>query len=211
MNNKHSSIDKLSNYFAKFPGIGPRSARRMTLFALKKGAVFINDMANNLNEVASKIIVCDNCGNIDEISPCGICNDERRSQSTICVIEDVSDLWAMERSGIYKGIYHILGGVISMLNGVGPQDLSVDKLISRIQDNNNVEEVIIATNATVDGKTTSHYVSQRLKHLGVTISEIAHGVPIGGELDYLDEGTLSAAFKERRHLVNQSDSNKIFS
>jgi recombination protein RecR len=154
-------------------------------------------MANALMDVAEKIHVCEICNNLDTISPCTICRDEKRDKTTICVVEEVSDLWALDRAHGFKGLYHILGGTLSALDGIRPEDLNINGLISRIN-GGGIKEVILATNATVDGQTTAHYITDRLKSTGVTITAIAHGVPVGGELDYLDDGTINAAMRARK-------------
>ena len=184
---------------SKIPGLGPRSARRGVLSLIKNPEKLMLPLANALIEVSSNIKLCSICGNIDSDSICGICKDEKRDKATICVVEDISDLWALERSATYSGYYHVLGGVLSPLDGIGPDDLMLDSLLARAEVEN-VAEVILATSATVDGKTTAHYITERLVNCDVNVTALAHGIPVGGELDYLDDGTLSAAIKARREI-----------
>ncbi|GHF11985.1 recombination protein RecR [Kordiimonas sediminis] len=191
-----SEIDTLIQLLAKLPGLGPRSARRSALQLLKKRDSVMVPLANALHDVADSIEICSECGNLDTVNPCHICGDIRRDQTTICVVEDVADLWALDRSETYRGIYQVLGGTLSALDGVGPDDLNVEKLISRATQED-VTEVILALNATVDGQTTSHYLAERLEDAGVKVTALAHGLPVGGELDYLDDGTLAAALRSR--------------
>ena len=189
-------IDQLVQTFSRLPGLGPRSARRVVLFLIKRRESLMLPMADSLRRVAESIHPCSVCGNIDARSPCGICEDVRRDPSVICVVEDVSDLWAMERTAVFSGQYHVLGGTLSALDGRGPEDLNIASLIDRAA-SNLVKEIILATSATVDGQTTAHYVNERLSGCEVTVSRLAHGVPVGGELDYLDDGTISAALRAR--------------
>jgi recombination protein RecR len=197
MTSHNPEIDTLVHLLSKLPGLGPRSARRAVLFLIKKRVAIMTPLASAINKVADNILVCDTCGNLDTQTPCAICTDPKRDQTTLCVVEDVADLWALDRTQGYKGLYHILGGVLSALDGVRPEDLSIDNLIMRAQ-NGIVKEVILATNATVDGQTTAHYITDKLQDKGVSITAIAHGVPVGGELDYLDDGTLTAALRARK-------------
>lgn len=198
MTQQHSAdIDRLIQLLAKLPGLGPRSARRAALHMIKKKDAVMRPLAEALETVAGRIRVCTTCGNIDTEDPCHVCADPRRDDSLICVIEEVADLWALDRSELFKGRYHVLGGTLSALDGVGPEDLNIAALVERARDPA-VKEIILATNATVDGQTTAHYITDRLADAGVTVTALAHGVPVGGELDYLDEGTLSAALKQRR-------------
>ena len=190
-------IERLIQLLAKLPGLGPRSARRAALHLVKKKESVLAPLALAMGEAADKVRICSVCGNIDTVDPCSICADPRRDGSTIIVIEDVADLWAMERAGVLNAKYHVLGGTLSPLDGVGPDDLTIDKLVTRVSAGG-VAEVILAMNATVDGETTAHFITDRLARSGVKISRLAHGVPVGGELDYLDEGTLAAAIKSRR-------------
>jgi recombination protein RecR len=190
-------IERLIQLLAKLPGLGPRSARRAALTLLKKREGLLDPLASAMAEAALAIKQCDTCGNLDTQNPCTICRDVRRDQAIICVVEDVADLWALERAGVFKGRYHVLGGALSALDGVTPERLNLPTLLTRIRAGG-VAEVILAMNATVEGQTTAHYLMDALEPLGVKITRLAHGVPVGGELDYLDEGTLSAAFKARR-------------
>ncbi len=190
-------IDRLIQILARLPGLGPRSARRAVLHLIKKRDSLMAPLAAAITDVAEKVHVCENCGNLDTSEPCAICADRRRNRAIICVVEEVADLWALERAGSFSGLYHVLGGVLSALDGVTPEDLNIAGLIERARDGE-VSEVILATNATVDGQTTAHYITERLKDTGVEVTALAHGVPVGGELDYLDDGTLTAALKARR-------------
>ncbi|HBT41414.1 MAG TPA: recombination protein RecR [Rhodospirillaceae bacterium] len=196
-----SDIDRLITLLAKLPGLGPRSARRAVLYLMKRSDSLMEPMARALDAAAANIKTCAICGNLDTRDPCEICTDDRRDAAQICVVEDVADLWALERTAGFKGHYHVLGGTLSALDGVTPEDLRIPGLCSRIQAGG-VKEVILATNATVDGQTTAHYIADRVAGLGkdVVVSGLAHGVPVGGELDYLDDGTLTAAMKARRPL-----------
>jgi recombination protein RecR len=191
-----SEIERLIQLLAKLPGLGPRSARRAALALLKKRDTLLEPLVGSLREAADAILTCEICGNLDTKSPCAICSDPRRDPHILCVVEDVADLWALERAGVFRGQYHVLGGALSALDGVTPDRLNVAKLLERVKQG--VDEVILAMNATVEGQTTAHYLMDLLGNLKVT--RLAHGVPVGGELDYLDEGTLSAAFKARRAL-----------
>ncbi|HEX6958434.1 MAG TPA: recombination mediator RecR [Ferrovibrio sp.] len=192
-------IERLIQLLARLPGLGPRSARRAALHLLKKKDALLNPLAATLRDVGESVHACSVCGNLDTHDPCAICSDPRRDAGLLCVVESVADLWALERAGVFRGRYHVLGGTLSALDGVGPADLNVDSLISRAQAGG-LREVIIATNATVEGQTTAHYITDRLAPSGVQITRLAHGVPVGGELDYLDDGTLGAALKARRPL-----------
>jgi recombination protein RecR len=191
-----SEIERLIQLLAKLPGLGPRSARRAALALLKKRDTLLEPLADSLREAANAILTCENCGNLDTASPCAICSDTRRDSHILCVVQDVADLWALERAGVFRGRYHVLGGALSALDGVTPERLNVAQLLERVK--HGVDEVILAMNATVEGQTTAHYLMDLLGEMKVT--RLAHGVPVGGELDYLDEGTLSAAFKARRAL-----------
>ena len=191
-------IDRLIQLLAKLPGLGPRSARRAALHLLKKREALMTPLAQAINQAAEAIRTCSICGNLDTNDPCVVCSDTRRDATLICVVEDVADLWALERGRVFAGGYHVLGGTLSALDGIGPEDLNIASLMRRAR-NGAVREVILATNATVDGQTTAHYLADRLAGIeGVKVSRLAHGVPVGGELDYLDEGTLAAALKARR-------------
>jgi recombination protein RecR len=194
-----SEIDRLIQLLAKLPGLGPRSARRATLFMLKRRETVLEPLARALDDAAAAVGVCSVCGNLDAKDPCGICDDVRRDPSVICVVEDVADLWALERSGSFRGRYHVLGGTLSAIDGVGPDDLNIPRLIERAR-SPDVGEVIIALSFTVDGQTTAHYILDRLAHCSVRITGIAHGVPLGGELHYLDDATLATALSARRSL-----------
>jgi recombination protein RecR len=192
-----SDIDLLVELLAKLPGLGPRSARRAALFLLKRRESLMEPLSRALLETARRIRPCSICGNLDTSDPCALCRDARRERDVVCVVEEVADLWAIERSGAFKGRYHVLGGTLSALEGVGPDDLRIPALVARVQEGG-VREVLLALNATVEGQTTAHYIADRLAGTGVQISRLAHGVPVGGELDYLDEGTLSAAISARQ-------------
>lgn len=189
-------IERLIQLLAKVPGLGPRSARRAALHLIKKKEQLLSPLAAAMGEAVDKVRVCSTCGNVDTADPCMVCTDPRRDGATIIVVEDVSDLWALERSTAMNARYHVLGGTLSPLDGVGPDDLSIGKLVDRVAAGG-VAEVILAVNATVEGQTTAHYVTDRLAGLGVRVTRLAHGVPVGGELDYLDEGTIAAALKSR--------------
>lgn len=192
-----SDIERLIQLLAKLPGLGPRSARRAALYLIRRRDQLMEPLAQALAEAAANIRTCTTCGNIDTADPCGICTDPRRDASLICIVEEVADLWALERTAAFRGRYHVLGGVLSALDGVGPDDLNIAGLVRHASEQQ-VKEMIIATGATVDGQTTAHYLAERLKGLDVTVSRLAHGVPVGGELDYLDDGTITAALKDRR-------------
>ena len=192
-------IERLINLLAKLPGLGPRSARRAVLAMMRRRETLLMPLAKAINEAAAAVRTCKRCGNIDGQNPCSICVDTRRDASIICVVEDVADLWALERTHAFRGCYHVLGGTLSALDGIRPEDLNIPKLIGRAADSN-VKEVILALSATVDGQTTAHFMAEKLGDLGISVSGLAHGIPVGGELDYLDDGTLSAALKARRSL-----------
>ena len=190
-------IETLIEMMAKLPGLGPRSARRAVLHLIKKRALQMAPLADALKQVALTARECLNCGNIGTTDLCDICTAERRATGEICVVEDVADLWAMERSGSFKGRYHVLGGTLSALDAIGPEDLRIPRLVARVA-SERVTEVILALNATVDGQTTAHYIAEQLEATGVALTSLAQGVPIGGELDYLDDGTISAALRARK-------------
>jgi len=190
-------IDRLVQLLAKLPGLGPRSARRAVLQLLKRRESLLQPLAAALADAGERVQACSTCGNLDTIDPCAICADERRDGTQLCVVEDVADLWALERTASYKGKYHVLGGTLSALDGVGPDDLNIPALIARAAENPGTE-VILATSATVDGQTTAHYIADRLREHGAKVSGLAHGVPVGGELDFLDDGTIAAALRDRR-------------
>ncbi|MCA8908975.1 MAG: recombination protein RecR [Rhodospirillaceae bacterium] len=192
-----SEIDEMIRLLARLPGLGPRSARRAALHLMRRHDTLLVPLAEAMTRAADTITTCSLCNTLDTTDPCAICADTRRDRSTICVVEQVADQWALERSGSYHGLYHVLGGTLSALDGVGPDDLAISSLVNRARAEE-VSEVILALNATVDGQTTAHYVADRLTHAGVTISRLAHGLPVGGELDYLDDGTLAAALRARR-------------
>jgi len=192
-----NEIDRLIQLLSKLPGLGPRSARRVALHLIKNRESLLKPLGLAMESAAEKIQTCSNCGNLDAANPCSICSNIKRDRSIICVVEEVADLWALERSATYSGSYHVLGGVLSPLDGIGPDDLMLDGLMARAEVES-VTEVILATSATVDGKTTAHYITERLVNCDVNVTALAHGIPVGGELDYLDDGTLSAAMKERR-------------
>jgi recombination protein RecR len=188
-------IEQLIQLMARLPGLGPRSARRAVLHLVKKKEALMVPLSAALGRAVEAVRVCAVCGNIDTRSPCGICADPRRAESgLLIVVEDVADLWALERAGVGAVRYHVLGGVLSPLDGIGPDDLSIDALVGRAPD---YREIVLAVNATVEGQTTAHYVTDRLQGTGIRVTRLAHGVPVGGELDYLDEGTLSQAMKAR--------------
>src|SRR3977135_1282207 len=189
-------IERLIQLLARLPGLGPRSARRAALFLIKKRELIMAPLAAALATALDKVQICCVCGSIDTQNPCTVCTDPRRDPSILVVVGDVADLWALERAHAVNGRYHVLGGTLSPLDGIGPQDLSIDALITRVHDAA-VLEVILALNATVDGQTTAHYITDLLHGTNVKVSRLAHGVPVGGELDYLDEGTLSAAIRQR--------------
>src|SRR5919202_3238370 len=187
----NSDIEKLIQLLARLPGLGPRSALRAALHLVKRREALMQPLAAAMTAAAERIRRCSTCGNIDTTDPCAICADPRRDPSVICVVEDVSDLWAIERTASFGGRYHVLGGTLSALDGIGPEDLHIAGLLERTQ--SGVKEVILALNATVEGQTTAHYIMDRLAGTGVEVTRLAHGVPVGGELDYLDDGTLTAA------------------
>jgi recombination protein RecR len=189
-------IERLIQLLARLPGLGPRSARRAALFLIKKREQIMAPLASALQVALDKIQICKVCGNIDTQNPCAVCSDPRRDASILIVVTDVADLWALERAHALNARYHVLGGTLSPLDGVGPQDLAIDSLISRVE-REAVAEVVLALNATVDGQTTAHYITDLLHESKAKVTRLAHGVPVGGELDYLDEGTLSAALRQR--------------
>jgi recombination protein RecR len=190
-------LETLIQLLARLPGLGPRSARRAVLHLVKRREALLLPLIEALQAASDTIRTCSVCGNVDSQDPCAICSDTRRDASSICVVEDVADLWAIERSGAFKGKYHVLGGVLSALDGIGPEDLNIAKLVARAR-SADVREIILATNATVEGQTTGHYITDRLSGISASITRLAHGVPVGGELDYLDDGTLTAALRARR-------------
>ena len=193
-----TEIERLIALLARLPGLGHRSARKAALTLLKRRSDLLEPLAAALAEAAKKIVACRNCGNIDSVDPCTICQDARRDQTLIVVVEEIGDLWALERAGVVGGLYHVLGGQLSPLDGIGPERLNIARLIERVQAP--VTEVLLALNATVEGQTTAHYLTEQLRGRGASVTRLAQGVPIGGELDDLDEGTLAAAVKSRRTL-----------
>jgi recombination protein RecR len=193
-----TEIERLVALLARLPGLGHRSARKAALALLKRRADLLQPLAAALTDAAEKIVECPNCGNIDTVSPCTICQDPRRDTSLIVVVEEIGDLWALERAGVVNALYHVLGGHLSPLDGIGPDQLNVARLVERAAPP--VKEVLLALNATVEGQSTAHYLTEQLQGHGVAVTRLAQGVPVGGELDYLDEGTLSAAIKSRRPL-----------
>ena len=192
-------IERLVQLLGRLPGLGFRSARKAALALLKRRSELLVPLAAALNDAASKLVDCPQCGTIDSVSPCTICQDPRRDRSMIVVVEDIADLWALERAGVVNALYHVLGGHLSPLDGIGPERLNIGQLVERAGDPS-VKEVLLALNATVEGQSTAHYVTEQLENTGVTVSRVAQGVPVGGELDYLDEGTLAAAIKARRRV-----------
>ena len=192
-------LDQLIKRLSRLPGLGPRSARRAALHLLKHKKEMMLPLAQEMAEVAHSVKDCVECGNLDLTDKCHICLDHKRDESRLCVIEDVADLWAMERAGVFSGRYHVLGGTLSALEGRGPSDLGIDRLLARIS-SSQIEEVILATSATVDGQTTAHYIAERLADHQVSITRLAHGLPVGGELNFLDEGTLAQAMRARSKL-----------
>ncbi len=192
-------IERLIALLARLPGLGPRSARKAALHLVKRREELMQPLARALAEVAERILVCSVCHNIDTTDPCSICADPKRDRSLLIVVEDVGDLWALERAGVARAHYHVLGGHISPLDGVGPEDLAIASLLGRVK-GGEVGEVLLALNATVEGQATVHYLLEQLAGSGVKVSRLAHGVPVGGELDYLDEGTLGAAIRTRQTL-----------
>ncbi len=189
-------IERLIQLLAKVPGLGPRSARRAALHLIKKKEQLLAPLALAMGEAVDKVRVCSTCGNVDTCDPCMICTDPRRDDATIIVVEDVADLWALERATAINARYHVLGGTLSPLDGIRPEDLNIASLVSRVADGG-VTEIILAVNATVEGQTTAHYITDQLEGMAVKITRLAHGVPVGGELDYLDDGTLAAALRSR--------------
>lgn len=192
-------IEQLIKIMAKFPSLGTRSARRIVLHLLKKRDILIPQLVQSLQDVYENIKVCEVCGNYDTVTPCSICSSTSRDGHLLCVVQDISDLWALERGGLYKGKYHILGGVLSAIEGITPEDLNIDKLLDRI-DKEEISEIILALPATVDGQITVHYISSQLKDKNIKISTLAQGIPVGGELNYMDDGTIKLALDMRKEL-----------
>jgi recombination protein RecR len=190
-------IETLAQALARLPGLGPRSARRAVLWLVKRRETALAELVAALAEVRERLVECAICGNVDTQDPCSVCADPRRDPRSLCVVEDVADLWALDRARLFTGRYHVLGGRLSALDGVGPEDLSIGNLIARV-DEGGIDEVVLAMNATLEGQTTAHYIAERLGAFPVRITQLAHGLPVGGELDYLDEGTLAQALRARR-------------
>jgi recombination protein RecR len=190
-------IEALTQALARLPGLGPRSARRAVLHLLKKREAALGPLLAALEAVDQKLATCSTCGNVDTNDPCAVCADPRRDQRSLCVVEDVADLWALERSRLFPGRYHVLGGRLSALDGVRPEDLAIAKLVGRVEAGG-IDEVVLAMNATLEGQTTAHYIAERIERFPVRLTQLAHGLPVGGELDYLDEGTLAQAMRARR-------------
>ncbi|AGH48325.1 MULTISPECIES: recombination mediator RecR [Sphingomonadales] len=190
-------IEALTQALARLPGLGPRSARRAVLHLIKKREVTLAPLLRALEQVNDRLATCGTCGNVDTTDPCAICADPRRDARLLCVVEEVADLWALERSRLFPGRFHVLGGRLSALEGVRPEDLAIDRLVSRIAAGG-VDEVVLAMNATLEGQTTAHYIADRLENYPIRLTQLAHGLPVGGELDYLDEGTLAQALRARR-------------
>jgi recombination protein RecR len=190
-------IELLAQSLARLPGLGPRSARRAVLHLLKRRETALIPLLRALESVTGNLATCDSCGNVDTTNPCGICDDPRRDVRMLCVVEDVSDLWALERSRLFPGKFHVLGGRLSALEGIRPEDLNIARLFSRIAAGG-IDEIILAMNATLEGQTTAHYIAERLESTPIRITQLAHGLPVGGELDYLDDGTLAQALRARR-------------
>ena len=189
-------IERLIQLLSKLPGLGPRSARRAALHLIRKREELLAPLSDAMQVARERILTCTTCGNVDTSDPCTVCCDTRRDPATLVVVETVADLWALERAGAIRARYHVLGGTLSPLDGVGPKDINIERLVTRVAEGS-VREIILAVNATVDGQTTAHYITDLLSHLDVKITRLAHGVPVGGELDYLDEGTISMAIKTR--------------
>lgn len=190
-------IEILAAALSRLPGLGPRSARRAVLWLVKRRDTALGELVRAMEQVREKLVECATCGNVDTQDPCGICADPRRDERQLCVVEDVSDLWALDRARLFPGKYHVLGGKLSALDGVRPEDLAIDTLLGRVE-TGGVDEVVLAMNATLEGQTTAHYIAERLEDFPVRITQLAHGLPVGGELDYLDEGTLAQALRARR-------------
>lgn len=193
-------IEHLAAVLARLPGLGPRSARRAVLWLVKHRSTALDQVLDALSTVRDKLVECDSCGNVDTQNPCTICADPKRDARAICVVEDVADLWALDRARLFTGTFHVLGGRLSALEGIRPEDLAIDSLLGRVAAGG-VDEVVLAMNATLEGQTTAHYIAERLEQFPVRITQLAHGLPVGGELDYLDEGTLAQALRARRPLT----------
>ena len=195
-----TEIDKLINEISKLPGLGRKSAQRIALYLLKNKEKNLFPLMQIMKDTNHKIVNCEICGSIDTISPCSICQNTKRDQQMICVIEDMSDLWTFERTGFYRGMYHVLGGTLSAINGIGVEELSINKLTQRIE-KQNIKEVILALSTTMEGQTTSHVIADKLEPLQIEVSRLAQGIPIGGAVHYLDENTLSTAFQSRKKII----------
>ena len=193
-----NEIERVIQLLSRLPGLGPRSARRAALYMINRRESLMQPLAQALKDAGEAIKICGTCGNLDTTDPCAVCGNPARDGTVLCVVEQVADLWALERTASFKGRYHVLGGVLSAIDGVGPEDLNISTLVERCS--GEVKEVILATNLTVEGQTTAHYIIERLEPTGVAVTRLAHGVPVGGEVDYLDDGTLSAALQARRAL-----------
>jgi recombination protein RecR len=192
-------IDALTQALSRLPGLGPRSARRAVLHLLKRREAALEPLLHALEAVSERLSTCHICGNVDTVDPCAICTDPRRDARALCVVEDVADLWALDKARLFPGRFHVLGGRLSALDGVRPEDLAIDSLIGRVAAGG-VDEVVLAMNATLEGQTTAHYIAERLESFPVRLTQLAHGLPVGGELDYMDEGTLAQALRARRPL-----------
>lgn len=190
-------IETLTSALSRLPGLGPRSARRAVLWLIKRRETSLVQLLDALAAVRGTLVECDVCGNVDTSNPCGICADPRRDSRSICVVEEVADLWALDRARLFTGKYHVLGGRLSALEGIRPEDLAIDRLLARVEEGE-IDEVVLAMNATLEGQTTAHYIAERLEGHPVRVTQLAHGLPVGGELDYLDEGTLAQAIRARR-------------
>lgn len=193
------AIDALTAALARLPGLGPRSARRAVLHLIKQRETALAPLITALQAVARDLVNCGTCGNVDTVDPCAVCRDPRRDPASLCVVEEVADLWALDGKRLFAGRFHVLGGRLSALDGVGPEQLAIDSLVARVA-GGGISEVVLAMNATLEGQTTMHYVAERLAPLGVAVMQLAHGLPVGGELDYLDEGTLALALRARRRI-----------
>ncbi len=190
-------IETLTAALSRLPGLGPRSARRAVLWLIKRRDAALPQLLDALGAVHERLLECNTCGNVDTTDPCGICTDPRRDQRALCVVEDVADLWALDRARLFTGRYHVLGGRLSALDGVRPEDLAIGSLLARVEQGD-IDEVVLAMNATLEGQTTAHYIAERLEGMPLRVTQLAHGLPVGGELDYLDEGTLAQALRARR-------------
>ncbi len=199
MQHDDNAITRAMQLLARLPGLGPRSAQRIVLQLLRHRDALLTPLTEALTDLRESMRVCSACGNFDTTDPCRICADARRRRELLCVVKDVADLWALERAGVHRGLYHVTGGLLSPLDGIGPEDLGIPTLLQRVQ-REGVQEVILALDATVEGQTTAHYIADALRELGVAVSHLAQGVPVGGELEYLDDGTIAAAFRARSRL-----------